>query len=69
MFRFILNSILFLIALRFVVLVARAVTAGRRKGPRLTEEPEAQGRRTRPRVSSSDAVDVPFTEIPPDSPP
>ena len=69
MLRFILQSIVFLIALRFVVLVARALTAGRRSGPRLEEEPQAPPRAPRPRVSQSDAVDVPFTEIPPDSPP
>ena len=94
MLRFILNALLILLALRFVSLIARAITAGRRQEPRLKEEPqdqeahepraggrqgresqsrERQGqgrdRRSRPRIQRSDAVDVPFTEIPPDSPP
>ena len=91
MLRFILNALLILLALRFVSLIARAITAGRRQEPRLKEEPHAdepqggerqgresqsrerqgQGRdrRSRPRIQRSDAVDVPFTEIPPDSPP
>jgi len=96
MLRFILNTFLILLALRFVSLIARAITAGRRQGPRLNEEPQAQDphareaqgrepqgrepqgrerqgkgrdRRSGPRIQRSDAVDVPFTEIPPDSPP
>lgn len=89
MLRFILNALLILLALRFVSLIARAISAGRRQGPRLKEEPqggerrprdpaarepqgrERQGRdrRSRPRIQRSDAVDVPFTDIPPDSPP
>jgi hypothetical protein len=70
MLRFILNTFLILLALRFVSMIARAIGAGRRSGPRLNEEPEAPKRSTRSRVPPhSDAVDVPFTEIPPDSPP
>jgi len=93
MLRFILNALLILLALRFVSLIARAITAGKRQEPRLNEEPQAQDphareaqgrkpqgqgrerqgqgrhRRSRPRIQRSDAVDVPFTEIPPDSPP
>jgi len=97
MLRFILNALLILLALRFVSLIARAITAGRRQEARLKEEPQDQephargpqsrgrqgreahephaggrqgrDRRSRPRIQRSDAVDVPFTEIPPDSPP
>lgn len=69
MLRVILTSILFLVALRFVSLIARLLTSGRRSEPRLSEEPQARERRSRARVPHSEAVDVPFTEIPPDSPP
>ena len=84
MLRFILNALLILLALRFVSVIARAITAGKREGPRLKDEPrageprareghsrepQARERGSRPRVERSDAVDVPFTEIPPDSPP
>ena len=96
MLRFILNALLILLALRFVSLIARAITAGKRQEPRLKEEPQPQGpqgrephadepqgrerqgqarephardRPSRPRIQRSDAVDVPFTDIPPDSPP
>ena len=76
MLRFILYTLSFLLALRFVSVIARVIAAGKRRGPRIGEEPPDRGEATqdpghppRPRVRRSDAVDVPFTDIPPDSPP
>jgi hypothetical protein len=72
MLRFIVTAILILLALRFVSLIARLITAGKRPGPRLRDQrrdSERQPRPSGPRVERSDAVDVPFTEIPPDAPP
>ena len=88
MLRFILYTLSILLALRFVSLIARAITAGKRQGPqgngrsqgdegsRGNEGPQDRGepplrtgaRPPRSRVQRSDAVDVPFTDIPPDSP-
>ncbi len=67
MFRILLNAILILLAARFAVSIARLMTGRKQAGPRLDEEPQSKERRARPRVDRSDAVDVPFTEIPPDS--
>lgn len=69
MLRLIFNALLILLSLRFVTMIARAITGGKRSAPPLNEEPQVPKRPARPRVSQSDAVDVPFTEIPPDSPP
>ena len=69
MLRFILNTIVILLALRFISMIARAIGAGMRSAPKLDDEPQAPKRPLRPRDPRSDAVDVPFTEIPPDSPP
>ena len=83
MLRFILYTLSILLALRFVSLIARAITAGKRQGPQgnggsqgneeLRDHREAPlrtgARPPRPRAQRSDAVDVPFTDIPPDSPP
>ncbi|HEY6221149.1 MAG TPA: hypothetical protein VIX13_01310 [Candidatus Eisenbacteria bacterium] len=76
MLRSILYALSILLALRFVSVIARMITAGKRPGPRIDEEPQDRGgappnreRPSRPRVQRSDAVDVPFTDIPPDSPP
>ena len=76
MLRFILYTLSILLALRFVSMIARAINAGKGPGPRIDGEPQDRGgappsgeRPPRPRVQRSDAVDVPFTDIPPDSPP
>jgi len=83
MLRFILYTLSILLALRFVSVIARAITGGKGPGPRIKEEPQGREeapqdrekaaqdreRRSRMRAQRSDAVDVPFTDIPPDSPP
>jgi len=75
MLRFILYTLSILLALRFVSIIARAITAGKRSGPRVDEGPDGgeagvprRERRPGPRIERSDAVDVPFTDLPPDSP-
>jgi len=74
--RFILYTLSILLALRFVSVIVRAITGGKGPGPRIKEEPQGREeapqdreRRSRTRAQRSDAVDVPFTDIPPDSPP
>ena len=83
MLRSILYALSVLLALRFVSVIARMITAGKRPGPQGNggsqgnEGPQDRGegplrtgeRPPRSRVQRSDAVDVPFTDIPPDSPP
>ncbi|TMQ66906.1 MAG: hypothetical protein E6K79_01245 [Candidatus Eisenbacteria bacterium] len=89
MLRSILYALSVLLALRFVSVIARMITAGKGPGPQgnggsqgnegsqRNEGPQDRGegplrtgeRPPRSRVQRSDAVDVPFTDIPPDSPP
>jgi hypothetical protein len=66
MLRYILNAIFLLFIVRTVIWFARMLTARHDQGPRLDESPQNAERRARLRVERTDAVDVPFTEIPPE---
>lgn len=66
MLRFILGALLVLISLRILVSIGRLIAAGRRREVRDRVKPETPP--LGPRVDKSSAIDVPFKELPPDSP-
>lgn len=66
MLRYLFSFIVVLLTLRFVASLARMLSSG---GDRPSVGPETQPEPKSPaRFDASTAIDVPFTEIPPESP-
>ncbi len=66
MLRYLISFIFVLLALRFVASLARMLSSG---GSRPSVGPETQpDPKSPPQFDTSTAIDVPFTEIPPESP-
>jgi len=69
MLRIVLSAIVFLLTLQFVSAIARLIRDRKPPDQRPQAKPQSGDDGARARRRHEDAVDVPFTDIPPDSSP